>query len=146
MEALTVKEISKKLNCSAEKVNKLIKEGRLNGEKINKKWKINPLSVDNFLKVNGSFKKDINPINKIATDKEIKELFKNESIDNTKNIPWVNRQGIYIDWKTVIDKATERFYKEATLESAKYLSEVQRFYKRDDTNGYLAFLEEHENG
>ena len=149
MDALTVKEAAKKLNCSANIINKLIKEGRLNGEKNGKRWEINSLSIDNFLKVNGPFKKDNNPINNIATDKEIKELFEKENINiiNTnKNITWVNKQCIHILWQDVLEKATKRFFNEGTLASAEYLSEVQKFYKRDDTDGYLNFLEEHKNG
>lgn len=64
--------------------------------------------------------------------------FKEES--NTPSKRFLRNSDFKIDWEYALKIATNRFYNDKTIESAQYLTEVQRLYKRDDIDGYLNLL------
>lgn len=67
---------------------------------------------------------------------EIKKVFSKET-----PVAYWNSNVIKIDWDRAIKQATNYFYKEKSIESAKLLTKVQDFYKRDDVDGYLDLLD-----
>ena len=139
METITFNEALKRLNCSRKTILGLIEEGSLYAVKDGKSWKVSKQSLDNLIITNTEYVKvKRRTKNNITSNlKKYNEIYSN--ISNNKKF-W-QKQDIKIDWNSALKQATDRFYKEKTIDSAIYLQEVQRLYKRDDINGYLELLE-----
>lgn len=135
METITFSEALEKLGCSRKTILSLIDEGSLYAFKDGKSWKVSKQSLDNLIVTNTEYTK----IKKRIKDSINSSIKKYSSLPDNKKF-W-KKQDIKIDWDSALKQATDRFYKEKTIDSAIYLQEVQRLYKRDDTNAYLDLLE-----
>ena len=139
METITFSKALEKLNCSRKTILNLIEEKSLYAIKDGKSWKISKQSLDNLITTNTEYTK-IKKRNKNNISSNVKKYDKiYPNFSNNKKF-W-KKQDIKIDWNSALKQATDRFYKEKTIDSAIYLQEVQRLYKRDDINGYLELLE-----
>ena len=135
METITFSEALEKLGCSRKTILRLIDEGSLYAFKDGKSWKVSKQSLDNLIVTNTEYTK----IKKRIKDNINSSIKKYSSLPDNKKF-W-KKQDIKIDWDSALKQATDRFYKEKTIDSAIYLQEVQRLYKKDDTNAYLDLLE-----
>ena len=135
METITFNEALEKLGCSRKTILSLIDEGSLYAFKDGKSWKVSKQSLDNLIVTNTEYTK----IKKRIKDSINFSIKKYSSLPDNKKF-W-KKQDIKIDWDSALKQATDRFYKEKTIDSAIYLQEVQRLYKKDDTNAYLDLLE-----
>ena len=135
METITFSEALEKLGCSRKTILSLIDEGSLYAFKDGKSWKVSKQSLDNLIVTNTEYTK----IKKRIKDNINSSIKKYSSLPDNKEF-W-KKQDIKIDWDSALKQATDRFYKEKTIDSAIYLQEVQRLYKKDDTNAYLDLLE-----
>lgn len=135
METITFSKALEKLGCSRKTILNLINEGSLYAFKDGKSWKVSKQSLDNLIVTNTEYTK----IKKRTKDSVNSSIKKYSSLSDNKKF-W-KKQDIKIDWDSALKQATNKFYKEKTIDSAVYLQEVQRLYKRDDINGYLELLE-----
>lgn len=135
MKTITFSKALEKLGCSRKTILGLINEGSLYAFKDGKSWKVSKQSLDNLIVTNTEYTK----IKKRTKDSVNSSIKKYSSLPNNKKF-W-KKQDIKIDWDSALKQATDKFYKEKTIDSAIYLQEVQRLYKRDDINGYLELLE-----
>ena len=136
---VTFKEATKILNCSSTSVYKLLTSGQISGKRDGRKWLLNTNSINSFINNGGHIRSCVRDERSLNLRHKIKDAFNKEiDISSTR---FLRNQDFKIDWSYAIQQATDRFYKEKSLESAEYLMEVQRLYKRDDIESYLSLLE-----
>lgn len=138
---ISFKEAKEMLHCSSTSIYKLINSGQISGQRDGRKWLLDINSIGSFIEHGGSIKSYHRDNYSINLRHKIKDAFKKDYTIPVCSNRFLRNQDFKIDWNYAIQQATDRFYKEKTIESAEFLSEVQRLYKRDDTDAYLNLVE-----
>ena len=135
---ISFKKAAEILNCSSTSLYKLLTEGKIFGKKNNGKWLLDSNSINSFISNGGYIRRHCRDKDSLTLRHKIKDAFKEES--NILSKRFLKNSDFKINWEYALKIATDRFYTEKTIESAQYLTEVQRLYKRDDMDGYLNLL------